>query len=234
MKTRKRKSVAAETNSSAPLNAPQTDAETNNISLPSETERNAEKPNRVSFYVTEGGSPDWERMQPKTKEQLSEILLNPTVQKELGFTREQAEDISKVGFGEDEANALLDLLGGIDSLAASKIYGIPHVVTSEAFSFSADQRKKINPPLSRILNKWGPSILKTWKDEIGLAMVLTATLNAQVRIMHMLEEKRKKNSPARPPQAGVTPITQPAQSKPEEKTVAKTDDPLENVGFNVS
>jgi len=54
------------------------------------------------------------------------------------------------------------------------------------------------------LNKWGPAIVKTWKDEIGLGIVFFAVLNAQVRFMHILDEQRKKNLPATPEK--VTPI----------------------------
>jgi hypothetical protein len=202
MKTIKRKPVAPKAGSSTAENASKEPPELENNDF---TER--EKPNRISFNVTPEGLPDWERMLPKTKAQLAELLSSKPVQDVLGISREQAEKTAETVFGEDEANALLDLLGGIDSFAASRIYKVPSEVTSVAFSFSADHRKKINPPLTRVLNKWGPAIIKSWKDEIGLAIVLVAVLNTQVRLMYILEEKRKKGMP-RP----VTPIT---EAKPE-------------------
>ena len=184
-----------------------------------------EKPNRISFNMTPEGAPDWERMLPKTRAQLTDLLKSKSVQKELGITEQEAKEITEIGFGEDEANAFLDLLSNIDAAAASKIYGVPMEITSQAFAFTPDHRKKINPPMVRVLNKWGPSILKTWKDEIGLTIVLLAVLNAQVRVMHMMEDRRRKNAPAPKP---VTPITQ-APAKVEEKEVAS--DPLAEVGL---
>lgn len=184
-----------------------------------------EKPNRISFNMTPEGAPDWERMLPKTRAQLTDLLKSKSVQKELGISEQEAKEITEIGFGEDEANAFLDLLSNIDAAAASKIYGVPMEITSQAFAFTPDHRKKINPPMVRVLNKWGPSILKTWKDEIGLTIVLLAVLNAQVRVMHMMEDRRRKNAPAPKP---VTPITQ-TPPKVEEKEVAS--DPLAEVGL---
>jgi len=194
MRTKKRNASAVKTDSPNM-------SDTSSVASPviDVVEIEKEKPNRISFNTTPEGAPDWERMLPKTKSQLTEILRSKAVQKELGISPEEAREAIEAGFGEDEANALLDLLSGINSVAASKIYGVPGEITSVAFKFSEDHRKKINPPLSRVLNKWGPAILKTWKDEIGLGLVLLATLNAQIRLMHMLEDRRKKNLPAQPP-----------------------------------
>jgi len=191
MRTKKRSPVAPISG----LPAPATDhsnPQPAGISL----ETGSEKPNRISFNVTNEGAPDWERMLPKTRAQLTDLLKDKSVQKELGISETQAAQITEMGFGEDEANALLDLLGNIDSVAASKIYGVPGEITAKAFAFTPDHRKKINPPLTRVLNKWGPAIVKTWKDEIGLGIVFFAVLNAQVRFMHILDEQRKKNLPA--------------------------------------
>lgn len=195
-----------------------------NVSAP---DSDREKPNRISFNVTSEGAPDWERMLPKTKDQLSAVLKNPNVQKELGFSPETAKKIEELGFGEDEANALLDMLQGIDSMAASKIYGIPGEITSQAFTFTSDHRKKLVPCYARLMNKWGPAILKQWKDEIGAVVLTFAVLNSQVRLMHILETKRQSGSKISPRvvsnKENVTPI-----SKPEETTVAKETVSAEN------
>jgi len=203
MKTRKAKPGAVETDS--PNAKPEISAQ------PAPVESEREKAARISFFVTDGGMPEWERMLPKTKEQLAEILRSPNVQKELGISPEEAKQIADMSFGEDEANALLDMIGGINSVAASKLYGIPYEITSKAFSFTPDHRKKACPPIAKVINKWAPMFLKTWKDEIGAAIILFAILNSQVRVMHILEDQRKKNLPARSPAPPVTPIFKPDQ-----------------------
>jgi len=182
-------------------------------------ENDAEKVNRVSFFVAPDGMPDFERMLPRTKNQLTEMLRNKSVQAQLGITPEEAKKIEDLGFGEDEANAMLDMISGITSPAASRIYKVPREITSVAFQFTPDHRKKINPPLTRVLNKWGPAILKTWKDEIGLGIVLISVLNAQVTLMHILEARRQAATQVQPPRK-VTNISEAAPApKPEEKTV---------------
>lgn len=219
MKTRKRKAVAPDmlvADSTAEISQAQ-----------SAPEASADKPDRISFYVGADGAPEWDRISPSTKEKLTSILQNAKVQKELGFNKEQAEAISKIGFDETEANALLDALSGIDSTAASMIYKIPGSVTSEAFAFTPDHRKKINPPLVRVLNKWGPAMLKTWKDEIGLAIVFFAVLNSQVRLMHILEEKRKRNLPREDKKATVTTIKEAVAEKKVPETSWPEDTPAE-------
>ncbi len=238
MKTKKNKPVAFAVDGSpkSPDSAP---------SAPPVSEREDDL-QRVSFNINADGSPDWVRMRGNTRARLLAILKTEEVQKELGFTPEQAKEIANVGFGEDEANALLDLLSGVDSIAASKIFGIPYEVTSQAYAFTPFHRGKINPPMIKVLNKWSPLILKTWKDEIGLAIVLVSTLNAQTRLMHILDEKRKRALPAQAPAPSkITEMQKPEERKtetppaPAPAPAAKAPEPenppdmLENVGFKI-
>jgi hypothetical protein len=221
MKTRKGKPANAETPSPKPQSDPLSTA-ANPVEMSNDS---PEKPNRISFNLTVDGKPDFARMQGKTKAQLIELLQNKSVQKELGFSADEAKRIEEIGFGEDEANGLLDLVGGINSIAASRIYKIPREVTSPAFHFTPDHRKKINPGLTRILNKWGPAILKTWKDEIGLGIVMVSVLNSQIALMHIYEARRVRANTPQPVPSKVTPISEPAptEEKPVEKEPAVTD-----------
>jgi hypothetical protein len=99
-------------------------------------------------------------------------------------------------FSDMEANALLDLLQGIEQPMASKVYGVPYEITRQAFVFTDDMRKRINPAMVKILNKWAPTILRNWKDELGFMLVFGSALNMQIQTMHHLEARRKKELPA--------------------------------------
>jgi hypothetical protein len=219
--------------------------------IAAEPKPSEESATRVSFSVEADGSPDWERMQEKSREKLREVLQNPEVQRELEVSPAPApkkREISKSNseeFGEDEANAFLDMLSGVDSFAASKIYAIPRDVTDRAFAFEDYHRKKLTPPMIRLMNKWAPLVLKTWKDEIGFALVMFSTVNAQVRIMHHLEKQRKKSVPnnvssinasERAAQEQAAPMAPaPPQAQPEKKTGAVAErepDFLDAVGFS--
>lgn len=112
--------------------------------------------------------------------------------------------------GDDESNALLDLLQPICATAASKIYGIDGRITARAFQFSADHRKRVNPPLIRVMNKWLPGMVKRWSDELGLAIVLSAVVNSQIKVMHMLDGQEKHRiASEKATAANVTPISTP-------------------------
>lgn len=229
MKTRTRKRADAELGTAASV--PKSEI-TNPESIPTTNEQ--DKPNRVSFFVTPAGTPDFGRMHARTKSQLSELLRNKEVQKELGLTPEETRKIEEIGFGEDEANALLDVISSIDSVAASRIYKIPREITSQAFAFTPDHRKKINPTLTRVLNKWGPAVIKTWKDEIGLGIVLFSVLNSQVTLMHILENRRKRAESQAPPREKVTQMPAPSAppAAPEEKPVAKEESVTESIALD--
>jgi hypothetical protein len=206
MKTRNRKPAALNlTDATKPNGSFESNA------APGSTDTNQGKTERLSFFLTEDGKPDFARMHPSTKEKMSAFVRDSSVLSELGISPEKAkENLLDIGFSEDEANGILDLLGGIDSVAASKIYGIPLEVTSEAFRFTTEHRKKINPPLIRLLNKWGPAVIKTWKDEIGLGIVIASVLNTQVQLMHILEARRKRTTPRAP----VTQMPSPVEKAP--------------------
>jgi hypothetical protein len=176
-------------------------------------EESEKKTDRISFFVSDKGLPEWDRMHGATREQLIGILTNPDVREKLGLGKEGTKEIEEIGFSEDEANALLDFFQGVNSLLAARIYKMPREITNEAFKYTEEHRRKLNPPMVRLMNKWGPSIIKTWKDEIGFAILLFSVTNAQLTVMRLLEQKRQRNLSW----ANVTPIVPPAQSQKKEE-----------------
>lgn len=208
----------------------------------------------IRYFVTPDGLPEFDRMQQKTREELKEFVGSETVRKGLGLVNveSQAAAISEVGFDEDEANALFDALGPINAFAASKMYGVKMEICLRAFTFTPEQRQKINPRTIRLMNKWGPSILKTWKEEIGAGIVMLAIINAQVRTMHLMVESEKRAgvrpvdnrprastpAPAPAPAPAASPMpTQRGFPEPERESPAKVEteapkpDMLDTIGF---
>jgi hypothetical protein len=158
---------------------------------------------RFVLPMSDEKSVAWDQIPEKNLEILRDALKNPDTAKILGISKPE-ETPGEIGFSNDDANAFLDLLSGVDSLAASKVYKIPKTVTDAAFKFEDYHRKKLNPPMVRLLNKWSPLILKNWKDEIGFGIILVSTLNAQVNVMHALENKRRASLPRND---NITPIS---------------------------
>jgi hypothetical protein len=183
------------------------------IDIASQEER--EKANRVSFFVNDKGLPEWERVSPKTKAQLESILRDKSVQKELGITPEVAIALAGAEFGQDEAQALLDVIGGMSALAAGMIFKAPADICRQAYTYTPDHVKKLSPSMVRLMNKWGPAILKTWKDEIGFSLLMLSIWKIQFDTMNLLVEKRKRETgPRATPRP--TPIKEEV-AKPQEK-----------------
>jgi|ERR1700761_2394975 len=191
MRTRKTKSESASkgaTESTAPLSQA-TEATAAN----SETVKTNE---RISFYIDDNGLPQWDRISPKTVDQLRAIFESKDSHKKLGIAPPpDTKEAYEVGFDATEANALLDLLQIVKAYGASKAFDVPVDITTKAFTDTELQRSKMVPPIAKLMNKWGPSLLKTWKDEIGAGIIFVAVTNAQVQVMRHLEAQRKANSP---------------------------------------
>jgi hypothetical protein len=100
---------------------------------------------------------------------------------------------------DDEANMVLDLLTPVCTTAAKRIYNVSDAVADAAFQFTPEHRRKINPPLVRVLNKWLPLLIRKYADEIGLGIVLFSVINAQVKVMRMLDATEKAQQRKTPP-----------------------------------
>jgi hypothetical protein len=133
-------------------------------------------------------------------------------------------------FGQDEVDGIYTVLTFVESISASKMYGIPKEITDKAFQFDDFHRKKLTPGMIRLLNKWGPLIIRKWKDEIGFGIVFLSITHSQVSTMHALETKRKAALPQSTPKpSNVTSISEP---RAEQIKLVETD-MLESVGINI-
>jgi hypothetical protein len=167
-------------------------------------------------YKEVDGKIAWDDMRDTQKENVKEFYARPDVQAVLEVPAEKKED--KPEFGDDEASALLDFLQPVLAIGSSKIFKVPHEITVQAYVFDDHMRKKLNPRMAKLLNKWGPSVFKAYKDEIGFGLVMLSCVSAQTKHMRILHDKSKR--------AKVTPISVPPEKKVEvaPETVAATGD----------
>jgi hypothetical protein len=156
-------------------------------------------------------------------EQLRSILTDSSSQKKLGIEPAVAKEAHELGFDATEANALLDLLQIIKAAGAAKVFDVPHEITSRAFTDTELQRSKMVPPITKILNKWGPSLLKTWKDEIGAGIIFISVTNAQVQMMKHLDAQRKKSGPQSVREMPNRSVRVDTPKEPEERPAAKAE-----------
>lgn len=174
-------------------------------------------------------------MQEKARIQLREILQDPQTLKELGIELPQAPPTKPAAtgdgapsMGKDESGMLLDILSLINGSIAGRLYKVPPEVTREAFQYDDFHKRKLAPPLERILNKWSPYVLKTYKDEVGFLMLFCGTLNVQVKTMHVLEAQRRAKNPGT---ENVTPINE--QRKTEPRTTPQAPPKPDNKAANM-
>ena len=191
MKTKKINANAAAANATLKPDAPKPVAPRLEIA--------GEKPDRISFNVKADGLPDWERMSPKTRTELLKVFNDSSVKKELGV--EEKKDEKDEDWGVDETNMILDVCEPVSAASASKIFSVPMEITTQAYVFPPEVRVKLNRKMEKLAKKWIPKAVTTWKDEIGLAMLFGAAINAQYRLMLKLEKDRLAKLPR------VTPIT---------------------------
>jgi hypothetical protein len=186
-------------------------AEPKQNSAPAES-TSAKTADRLSFFIdAESGLVQWDRISGKTKTQLEKIFRASETQSQLGYVPPSPKEVKEayeVAFDATEVNAILDLLQVIDATAAAKMFDVPLDITTQAYTFTDLHRSKLTPTYAALLNKWGPSVMKTWKQEIGAALVTVSVLNAQYRTMRALEKARKpatvttmpsKKEPSAPP-----------------------------------
>lgn len=210
--------------------------------------RDAEDKIFLQIHTVEG-KPDPSRMRETTKEKLRELYNNAEVLKAIGVVKKkESGGDGDLTIGSDEANALLDVIQMVKVPGATAIYKCSPAIAAQAFTDSELQRSKMTPHLAKVLNKWSPLILKTWKDEIGLAVVMLSVVNAQIRTMHILIDSQKAAPP--PPRVQPAPMPSPSPKKvtptppepeappkpetaPAKKEVATGDVNLENVGFEI-
>lgn len=199
----------------------------------------------LTFFSNKDGEIAWDRMRDGTREELRKFVTRPDVRKNLGLEKEESEkDQALPAFGQDEATAFFDGLGTVAGFSASLFYHVPREITSRAFTFTEEHRRKLSPVYIRLMNKWGPSVVKTWKDEIGAAFLTVAVVNSQIHLMKMYVEQERKKEPRTPvapkpvqpiyqPEKNPNPPTAAPEEKIPEKKVAQSEDILETVGFGL-
>jgi len=181
------------------------------------TKSETETAQRKSFsYRERDGKIAFDEMPESAKDDLKEFFNRPEVQEQFGTKPESKNDETK--FDVDEANVLLDFLQPVLSIGASKIYGVSPKITSKAYVFTENMRGKLTPRMTRLFNKWGPSIFAQYKDEIGFGLILVSCVAVQTKQMKYLVRMANDKKVTQMP----TPTPQPVETS-ENKSVATGD-----------
>jgi hypothetical protein len=125
------------------------------------------KGQRLSLALTESGELDLERTRETGVAKLKKALSNPTIKAQLGLVKQDVVE-------KKDAERLLDMLGGIESLVATWAMRCEPKIVEQVIPFSEIEKAKLAPALTDVLNKHVdaiPQYLK-YKEEISLIVQL--------------------------------------------------------------
>lgn len=146
---------------------------------PLKSDRRARK--RVSVYLHDDGTPDWDGTPAETKEKLG-----------LGATAEHPEPVPAELVG-----AALQILTQIESAVVAKSLDLDPLTVARALEPPPMFARPLVDSATRVLNKYSGAWTR-WADEIMLAGLLAAwQLQAFAEISRLRKEKDKENQ--RPP-----------------------------------
>ena len=120
-----------------------------------------EKAARLSFALDSNGKPDWDKMHEKTRVKVKELMGE-------GATKTATAPAVEV-FDPAWCGTMFDVIGKIESFAASKLYKMPSEIADRAFTYSQAEKDKLAGPTAKVINKYAPAWLELYKDEIALA-----------------------------------------------------------------
>jgi hypothetical protein len=161
---------------------PKTDAKTPpEISVPANPSAQPsveEKVARLSFALDSNGRPDWDKMHEKTRVKVKELMGD-------GASKTAVETAKVEVFDPAWTGTMFDVIGKIEAFGAAKLYKIPQEIADRAFSYSQAEKDKLAGPTAKVINKYAPLWLETYKDEIALAglFVMITAMKFQMATM---------------------------------------------------
>lgn len=106
----------------------------------------------------------------------------------------QAQLRSLVGSSEvippEFCGKIYDALGKVLTFCAVKFKGVPADIASEALTFNEAEKKQLNPPTAKIVNKYAPAWLIKFQDEIALGLLFTTIVSVKMQFMQALVASR--------------------------------------------
>lgn len=154
----------------------------------------------VSWYVNDKGVIEFDRMRPKMKEALKNLITDPEVIKNLGISQQQAKDaVEVVDFITPEACGFIyDTLAKVEKWIAVK-KGVSPEIAATIFSYTKDDKEKLCPLTARVLNKYATEWMRKYREEIQLAfmfLTITAVKVAMLKMTLQAQELSKTKAPA--------------------------------------
>lgn len=155
------------------------------VSRPADRDSRANVLPRLSIPTTRDGSKiAYDVMQEKVKDKLRTVLTDPGLPVALGLTPLPigAAAPAVESFPADLVGMIYDVAGKLLAAAAVRA-GYPEQLAYGTMVFLPDEKLKLIPPTSRLLDKYFPGGLGRWGDEVALAAALAVIVAGKVEIL---------------------------------------------------
>lgn len=146
-------------------------------------------PKKGQQFVTlkldpETGRPAWESVTAETRARWREIICLPETAKALELDRVQSLDAAppvQPAITPLAVASFYDYLSMGQAYLAGFMYKIPAEIAMQFLVYSAEEKKELEAPTQRILEKYGADFLARYADEINLGFILArhATVGVQ-------------------------------------------------------
>lgn len=150
-----------------------------------------EKQARLSFPLDASGKPDWDKMHAKTRAKVKDLMGEGASRGAVAAERVEVFDPAWTG-------TMFDVIGKIESFAAAKLYKMPAEIADLAFTYSQAEKDKLAGPTAKVINKYAPLWLETYKDEIALAGLFVMITAMKFQMATVLMAQAQKTGAGRP------------------------------------
>lgn len=156
----------------------------------------------ISFYLNDDGSPDFTGMRDRTRQKVKEFFNDPKIAAEFGAKPAQPE---VQVFHPAMVSGMYDLLGALEAMAFGRMWKLPEPIAKRAFTYTELEKKALEGPTTRVLNKYAAEWMIRYQDEIALATLLVSITIAKCNAAMALAKMH-----------GPTIVPPPSQPKSEE------------------
>lgn len=160
------------------------------------------KKRRLGFDVTEDNQIVWESMRGKTKAELTEVLKNDPVLRQMLGHAVAAE--AEAMITEENVRVFLGNLNKFNAWVSGQMIKrgskgkltVDPDILAHAYEFTDEQYKELCPRGARIANKWAPDWAKKYQDEFFFVLMYMDYVGQQTKHAVILQLQRNQAAEA--------------------------------------
>jgi hypothetical protein len=144
----------------------------------------------IGWSLTPEGRIDFDRMREKTKQELRDLIDDPEVRKAVGAKNSEGnqQTAQPVEFFDPAwCKPLFDTFAQVETMVIAPRLKLPADIVFKQLRFNKEELDALTPVTCRVINKYAMEWMIRFKDEIGLAMLLTTISIAHIRALAQIK-----------------------------------------------